>query len=383
MRPVLVLDGVHAHDTAGPRGKPRGSLAGASLALGPGVHAILGAPEDGTLALQAVVSGARAPHRGQVTVAGRDPARTAFLRARLGVLSPEPGLPAARTVRDAVRIAMRARGETGDRFDAVLSPLGLGPLHGRDPRALSFAEERAVELALALSTPAPILIALHEPACEVAAAPSDLVASRLRDLGAAGACVVITTSSPADASRLGDRVLALHRGVIAREVGEGSARPIELTVWVERGARELCAALAGRPEVHAVMWEAAATSGAWPGATAVRVRAADATAGAVAVAEAVAASSAEVLGIERRAPDLGEVQRETEALWQMARVHAAAAMVAPAPMLQAAPISVIAPAAEVVPEAVIAPIAPEGEPAIESAPPTETEAPPADPEAPR
>ncbi len=146
MRPIVVLDRVHARDAAGPRGRARGRLAGVSISLGKGTHAFLGAPEDGTIALLDVIGGVRAPQRGSVTVSGRDPARTAFLRARIGVLGPEAHLPPAPTVRDAVRLAMRARGESGDRFDAVIDPLGLSHLHGRDPRAISFAEERAVEL---------------------------------------------------------------------------------------------------------------------------------------------------------------------------------------------------------------------------------------------
>ena len=116
---------------------------------------------------------------------------------------------------------MRARGETGDRFDAVLDPLGLSRLQARDPRTLSFAEQRAVELALALSTPAPLLLALHEPLCDVALPLLDALHLRLREAAASGACVVVTTSSPADARALADHVIVLHQGVIAREARGG------------------------------------------------------------------------------------------------------------------------------------------------------------------
>ena len=328
MRPVVLLEGVHAHDAAGPRGKPRGALSGVTIGLPAGVHAVLGTPEDGTYTLLDVVTGARAPQRGRVTIAGRDPAGTPFLRARIGALPPEPRLPDARTVRDAVRLAMRARGESGDRFDAVIDPLGLSKLHARDPRSLSFAEERAVELALALSTPAPMLVALHEPLAEVAIPRSTLLATRLREIAASGACVIVTTSSPKDAKLLGDRVLVLHRGGFAREAiggeGLGLPAPIELVVWATRGARELAAAISRHEGVLAVAWEDASAGSAWPGAAAVRVRGANAEACALAVTDAIVETGIEVEGIEQRSPGLGEVRATTEALWRMARRSAAA-----------------------------------------------------------
>jgi ABC-2 type transport system ATP-binding protein len=345
VRPIVVLDRVQARDTAGPRGAARGSLAGVSITLGEGTHAFLGAPEDGTLALIDVLAGARAPQRGAITVAGRDPAQAAFLRARMGVLAPEPRLPSAPTVRDAVRMAMMARGESGDRFDAVIDPFGLRHLHARHPRALSFAEERAVELALALSTPAPVLVALHEPLADTAVSRPSLVAARLREIAASGACVIVTTSSPADARSLADRVFVLHRGLVAREApsgdGLGLPAPVELVAWVQRGARDLAAALSCRPEVLAVAWEEAPGSTPWPGAAAVRVRGAAAEACALALAEVAVETGVEVEGIEQRSPALGEVRAATEMLWRMARAQPIAP---PAPVYAPAPAPVPAPA---------------------------------------
>jgi ABC-2 type transport system ATP-binding protein len=326
VRPVLVLERVYARDAAGPRGRARGAIVEASLALGPAVHAVLGAPEDGALAFFDAVTGARAPNRGRVTVAGRDPARTAFVRARIGALAPEPRLPPAATVGDAVKIAMRARGETGDRFDAVLDPLGLGRLHARRPASLSFAEARGVELALSLSTPAPLLVALHEPLADVAVTPREAVGRRLRELAATGACVVVVTSSPADARSLADRVVVLHKGLVAREATQGEglapADEIELVAWVAapEGARALSAALSQRPEIHAVAWEEGRS--AWPAAAAVRARG-DAAACALAMTEAALAAGVEVEAITSRAPGMGEVRAATEALWKAARAQPA------------------------------------------------------------
>ncbi|APR80661.1 ABC transporter ATP-binding protein [Minicystis rosea] len=373
MRPIVVFEGVHARDTAGPRGRARGALSGLSIALTPGVHAFLGTPEDGMLAFLDVVTGARAPQRGRVTVAGHAPADTAFVRGRMGVLGAEPRLPSARTVREAVRLAMRARGESGDRFDAVIDPLGLSHLHARDPRSLSFAEERAVELSLALSTPAPILLVLHEPLSDTAVGKPALVAARLREIAMAGACVIVTTSSPADARSLADRVLVLERGVVVRQAiaGEGLAlpAPVELVAWVRDGARVLAAALARRPEVQAVAWEEANGDAgeAWPAASAVRVRGAVAEACAVALAEVAVETGVDIEGIERRSPDLGEVRAATAALWRMARARPPQDGVGPAmaQALAASPPAITPPPVPVEPSIRVAPT-PSETPAVAS-----------------
>jgi ABC-2 type transport system ATP-binding protein len=317
-RPVVELARVYARDAAGIEGRARGSLAGVSLSLGAGIHAFLGAPEDGTLALAELLGGARGPLKGRVTVAGRNPASTPFLRARVGALAAEPRLPAASTVRAAVRLAMRARGETGERFDAVIDPLGLSPLQARDPRSLSFAEQRAIELAIALSTPAPLLLVLHEPLADVAMPRLDLIPLRLREAAGSGCCVVLTTSSPADARALADHVVVLHKGLVAREAlgGRGIVldEGITLRAWVHLAgqARELCAALALRPEVSAVSFR----DGPPGEATLVTVTGDHAEPCALAVIEAALETGAEIDALTEEAPSLGDVRAATEALWR-------------------------------------------------------------------
>jgi ABC-2 type transport system ATP-binding protein len=328
MSTIVELSRVHARDAAGRDGRPRGSLAGASIELGVGVHAFLGTPEDGLLALSDVLTGARSPTRGSVLVARRDPARTSFLRARMGALGAEPVLPEAATVRDVVRLAMRARGESGDRFDAVLDPLGLSSLQARAPRSLAYAEKRAVELARARATPAPLLLALHEPLADVALPRLELLPVRLREAADAGACVVITTSSPADARALADRVLVLHKGVIAREARGGGGIALgepALFAWVHgQGARELCAALAMRPEIHAVSFRED------PGEPAVVELQGESTeACALALVDAAVAAGVAIEAIGEQAPSLGDVRTSTEALWRSLRAGAAARVQAP------------------------------------------------------
>jgi energy-coupling factor transporter ATP-binding protein EcfA2 len=222
-----------------------------------------------------------------------------------------------------VRIAMQARGESGDRFDAVLDPLGLSSLQARAPRSLAFAEQRAVELALALSTPAPFLLALHEPLSDVALPRLDLLPMRLREAASAGACVVITTSSPADARALAEHVLVLDKGVVAREATGGGGLVLgdrtTLRAWV-RGAepaRELCAALAQRPEIRAVSLRLPDDGKPNGEVGVVELRGDTAVACASALLEATVATGVEIEAIVEQAPSLGEVRASTEGFWKM------------------------------------------------------------------
>lgn len=257
VEPVLVTRALHARDEAGERRASRGRLAGVDLALGPGLHAVVGSPEDGTIALHDVVVGARAALRGSVRVAGEDPARSSRTRARIGALGEDTSLPPARTARAALRLALAARGAAEADALALVHDLGLDPLLDRRPDALAFAEERALDLALALATPSPVLVALHEPLCEVALAPMALVRDRIAALAHDGACVLVTTSSAADARALGCRASTLARGLLRPPI-PATADAGEIVAYVAppdvAEVRTLAARLGDRPEIRGVAW---------------------------------------------------------------------------------------------------------------------------------
>ncbi|WP_437930447.1 ABC transporter ATP-binding protein [Sorangium sp. So ce291] len=326
--PIVVIEGVRARDGAGEAGRPRGSLVGATAALGPGVHAVLGAPEDGTLALAELLAGRAAPLAGRVLVAGREPFRSAAARARIGVLAAAPELPDGASVASSMSVALRARGAPSSGAAALLEPLGVAPLLGRRKASLSFAEARAVELSLALGVPQPLLVCLVEPFADVAVPSPEPVRERLRALAAGGACVVLITSSTADARAFADRIHVLDRGVIARtEPGDGdrlagapsaaapgAARPeVELHVLLHErapdapGARALAAALASAPAVRACAWE----QGPLDASSTLRIRAADREAAALAILDAVAREDVTLAAIASPAPSMHDVRAAT------------------------------------------------------------------------
>jgi len=325
---VVVFQSVTARDLAGPRRRARGTITGLSLSFGTGVYAFVGAPEDGTFALFDILTGVRAPLRGRVLVAGASPARSGALRARMGVLSPEPALPSARTVDEVVRIAQIARGQAQVRSSDVLEPLGLEFLASRNPRSLSFAETRAVELALALSTPSPVLVVLHEPLADIAVNLLGLVRERIRQLAASGACVVVTTSSPGDARALADDVFVLHRGAVAPgSVGEPQASPL-LVAWVrpleqDEGLapiRLLARALAARPEISSVAWNDLPASSSQ--ASELRLSGTDLDACALALADAATEVGAVIEAITPASPGLTRLRAATEATDALRRAAA-------------------------------------------------------------
>ncbi|MEO7331305.1 MAG: ATP-binding cassette domain-containing protein, partial [Minicystis sp.] len=372
--PLLHLDGVHARDAAAPRGKPRGAISATTALLGAGVHAFLGAPEDGLIALVDVLTGVRVPTRGRVRVVGVDPCTTPSIRARIGALGLDPRLPPAPTVGDAIRLILQARGERVPRIDAVLDPFGLGALHARRPATLSFAEARAVELALALTTPAPLLIVLYEPLADVALPEPARVRLHLRDLAAAGACVIIATSSPTDARHLADQVYVLHQGLVVRKAGAqgdpltlGEAR---LRAWVApAGLRALAAELSRSPAVRAVSWED--TSSTKASVALIELRGESAEACATALIEAALTTGATVDAFAPTAPDLAEVRAATDTLlrlrWSAMRAAAMRTALLPgqAAPPAAAPAPALTPAATPVPALAATP---EPAPALPSEP---------------
>lgn len=334
--PVLVFERVHARDEAGRRGASRGGLSGLSLALGPGVHALLGAPEDGTIALIELVSGARSPLRGRVLVDGREPSWSPEIRARIGSLGAVVDIIEASSVGAGVELAMRARGQLSGSADSILAPLGLSALRQRRPRSLSFVEARAVELALALTTPAPLVIALFEPMVDVAVQPLATVRDRIRELASAGACVLLVTSSPADAAALADRVHVLQRGFVVTppggedsiSMGRSPGSPAEIVVWVRDpdagrpGIRELAAALSARPEARAISWEE--HRGAGPGGSSIRVRGDSLEACSRVLLDAILETGVHVDAMAPVTPGLAQVRAAANALF--ARRYANPAM---------------------------------------------------------
>ncbi|MEZ4308886.1 MAG: ABC transporter ATP-binding protein [Polyangiaceae bacterium] len=296
-----------------------------------------------------MLAGVRAPLRGTVRIAGADPWTSPAARARTGALLAAPDVPDASSVRACVAQSLSALGRDPSGAAAVLGALGLGLLAARRTESLSFAEARAVELALALAVvsaaPPPALLVLFEPCTDLALpggtrAVEDAIAARRAD----GACVILLTSSAADATRLADTTWLLHRGALLRREPSASRAlstvDSELAVTLAPGdsasLRTLASTLAADPAVHAALWEdPAAGSTRSP---VLRLRGPDRDALALAVAGAAARAGVAVASIASSTPDLPAVRSAALSWIQRVRNAASPFLRRPAqPAAQAAP----------------------------------------------
>ncbi len=287
---------------------------GADLVRARGITAILGAPEDGLVALFDAITGRVAPERGTVRVAGHEPFEVPSSRARVGSLRPRPDAWPRGPVGAWLELATSAWPKAPSPKE-VLAGLALDALAPRSVESLSTGELRAIELALALATPEPAVIALYEPTFELAGVDLAGLEARLAEL-ARTAVVLLFTSSARDARRHDD-LLVLHRGVLGQRssgLHEGlvSGLAIASTIAVTEGARALAAALAAHADVRSI--DANFERGAEGSIASLTITGTDPDRLALAVADAVASTGAVVVSVEHAAPTLQAVRATSDAL---------------------------------------------------------------------
>jgi ABC-2 type transport system ATP-binding protein len=176
-----------------------------------GLLVILGTPVDGTSLLLDVVAGAHRPSRGTVEVLGRSPEE---VRGGIALVPREPRLPDAVTVAEVVELAALLRGQPVASPASRLAPLGLESLAKRKTSSLSPSETRAVSLSLAITSNAPVLL-VDEPLSGLEPMAPARVVEALRARAANGACVVVSTASVRDGTRLADQLALMTRGTLA------------------------------------------------------------------------------------------------------------------------------------------------------------------------
>jgi ABC-2 type transport system ATP-binding protein len=212
---------------------------------------VLGAEADGTSTLLALAAGAVPPAQGRVLLDGSAVNRSAALRRQVASLLAEEALPPARSIRAALELALRARNDARSPH-IVLDAAGLAPFADRRPQTLTRRETRTVALALALSHPRPLLIALHEPLALVGALSEAFILEAITRF--AGAIVLCSASRVEDAARLGRVAGKLESGQwLGAEQALAPLASITLRVRTPE-PRRLAARLAEAPDISAVEW---------------------------------------------------------------------------------------------------------------------------------
>jgi ABC-2 type transport system ATP-binding protein len=172
------------------------SVSRVSLDLGPGVHALLGAPADGVAVLLAVMAGWIRPRAGTVKVLGRSPA---VVRREVAYIPLEARLPPFLRVTEALDLAAAIRGQPRNPSRSRLVSLGIETLANRWTHTLCPSEVRAVLLAEAVTSTARVLL-LDEPRIDMDPRASRALAPLLREFAGRGQVAVVCTNSPRDAA---------------------------------------------------------------------------------------------------------------------------------------------------------------------------------------
>lgn len=218
-----------------------------------GVFALLGTPNDGTSLLLSVGAGWTPVDRGSVRIFDEAPSPG---RPRIAFVPRHPTLPEGLRVEEACALASELRDEPPLPVASRLEALGLSSLARRSTSSLTPSETRAVVLALALTSRADVLL-IDEPLASLASPASSRVVSALRTRAAEGACVVVTTSSVRDATRLADRLSVLLAGALVplsasiAHSGHGAAS-LRIVVANPEDASAFTRALAEDPVVTSI-----------------------------------------------------------------------------------------------------------------------------------
>jgi ABC-2 type transport system ATP-binding protein len=212
--------------------RPPMALGSFTAQWGSGVHAVVGAPQDGGPLLLALAAGDAPARAGRVQVLGGAPADRR-VRTQVAFVPLEPPLPDGLRVREVLALAAAVRGEPPrDPLDR-LAVLGLGPLAPRMVRSLSADEARAVALAEAVTSSRVRVLLVDEPLVQMDPRAVARVPELLRDRAREGCAVLVATASLRDAGELADDHLLLRGGALA-----GRADSLtQLSTFVPDGVR--------------------------------------------------------------------------------------------------------------------------------------------------
>ena len=181
-----------------------------------GIYMVLGPNGAGKTLLLKICHGLLLPTRGTVRWSGAGPNG---VQRRQAMVLQRPVL-LRRNVRENIDYALRLRGlHPDERGPCVSQALALARLEhaaDRPARALSGGEQQRVALARAWAT-RPEVLFLDEPSTHLDPVSARAVEEVIGGIRAAGTTIVMTTHDLAQARRLADGILFLHRGQLLEQ----------------------------------------------------------------------------------------------------------------------------------------------------------------------
>src|SRR5574340_147933 len=214
-------------------------LKGVSFAVHPGeTVCLLGASGSGKSTLLRIIAGLEFPESGNVLWDGMDITHTPAHLRDFGLVFQDYALFPHLTVVENVAFGLKMRDlpgpEIARRVAEALDTVEMQFFAGRQVTDLSGGEQQRVALARALA-PRPRLLMFDEPLAALDRALKDEVMRELRHiLQTAQVPAVYVTHDQEEAFNLADRILLLHKGLIAQ-----SGTPAEIwrapgSIWVAR-----------------------------------------------------------------------------------------------------------------------------------------------------
>ncbi len=209
------------------------AVAGIDLDVGEGeIFAFLGPNGAGKTTTVRILVTLLRPTGGTARVAGHDVvADPAAVRRAIGVTLQELALDPLMTATELMRLNLALYGLSRDRAavergDRLIADLGLAEVAGRQVMTYSGGMRRRLDLALAL-VHEPVVLFLDEPTTGLDPASRLTIWDRVRELGAAGTTVFLTTQYLEEADQLAARVSIIDRG---RVVAEGAPEQLKASV---------------------------------------------------------------------------------------------------------------------------------------------------------
>lgn len=185
-----------------------------SISAAPAITVLLGPNGAGKSLLVRVLAGLLTPDEGQLTWAGTPPDRRRA--AKIGLVFQKPAL-LNRSARANIDYALKVTGtppeQRIDRSESALHQAGLTHLAEQSARSLSGGEQQRLALARTIACQPGIFI-LDEPTANLDPASTASIERLLMSIRKAGTPVFFITHDLAQARRLADAVIFMHRGCI-------------------------------------------------------------------------------------------------------------------------------------------------------------------------
>ncbi len=185
------------------------------LALGPGVHGLLGVNGAGKSTLLKLAAGLIAPSLGRVSVFGEDPFRNPSVRRRIGFCPDVERFYERMTPRAWVAFMARLQGfgarEARRRATEALERVGMGAAMDKPLAACSKGMRQRVKLARCLCHEPDVLL-LDEPLTGLDPVARIETAALVKELGRQGRTVVVSSHVLREVEEMTERIVLIHQG---------------------------------------------------------------------------------------------------------------------------------------------------------------------------